>query len=301
MYLASDPRSALAPADAGKAPMPDSFAAADLGLFYETAPQEDGPAGKTWYVRGQNILIAYTDATDGGVLERPDQVDEYAVLIPRADTRVTITAGEETKTVEGNALAFVPPGASRIAVSGGGPIVRLFTTRSADLAQKCPNADAYRERRANIPAFEAWPTPKDGFRIRAYSLDVPPQPGRFGRIWRCTTIMVNMLDPQQGPRDVTKLSPHHHDDFEQCSLALEGSFIHHLRWPWTPNLNAWREDEHPHVGSPSVTIIPPPAIHTTRGMEPGVNQLVDIFSPPRRDFSEKPGWVLNADDYPMPA
>lgn len=298
MYNSSDPRASLASAKAG--PAATEFAAAEYLHFDKTAPQADDVNGRTWFGRGQNFVIAYTDALPGATFARDAQVDEYVVLLPQADTPAEIEWDGRTERLEGHQIAFVPPGDSVVRLPKGGRMVRMFSTRSADLADACANAQAYALPHPNIPPFQPWPEPRGGWKVRAYSLDVPDEPGRFGRIWRCTTFMVNCLPVEKGPRDTAKLSPHHHDDFEQCSLALQGTYTHHIRWPWTPNLAAWRDDEHAVCGSPSIAVIPPPAIHTSRGMEPGLNQLVDIFSPPRLDFSEKQGWVLNADDYPMP-
>jgi hypothetical protein len=298
MYNATDPRAGLASAKPGTAAT--AFAAAEYAKFHESAPREDDANGKTWYARGQNFIIAHSEAKPGASFTRKGQVDEYVVLLPNKENSAVITWNGTSVTVPGYSVAFVSAGDSTVTLPQGGRVIQMFTTRSTDLAAKCQNAAAYEKPHPNIPPFQAWPDPKGGFRVRHYTLDVPDEPGRFGRIWRCTTFMVNYLPPQIGPRDITKLSPHHHDDFEQCSLALEGAFMHHIRWPWTPDLNAWRNDDHELCGSPSVAVIPPPAIHTSRGMDKGVNQLVDIFCPPRLDFSQKPGWILNADDYPMP-
>ena len=91
-----------------------------------------------------------------------------------------------------------------------------------------------------------------------------------------------------------------HTDFEQASLALEGTYVHHMRWPWTPDMTTWKDDTAAEMASPSVLVIPPKVIHTSRNVG-GPGFLVDIFSPPRLDFSAKPGLVCNADEYPLPA
>lgn len=298
MYLSTDPRSALTTTT--MAAWPERYAGADYVKFYEQSPALEQDGSSTWLARGQNFVIAYTDGRRGVALSRAGQVDEYVVLLPDAGAGAAITWNGVTRTVGGHSIAFVPAGDSTVTPLGDTRLVRMFTTRSADLSALCANAASYATPHPNLPPFQSWPDPASPM-VRCYSLDVPAQEGRFGRIFRCSTFMVNFLDPKHGPRDTSKMSPHHHDDFEQCSLALAGTFVHHLRWPWTPNMAQWRDDEHVTCGSPSVTVIPPPAIHTSQAIDPGLNLLVDIFCPPRVDFSSKPGWVLNADDYPMPA
>ncbi|MEI9928090.1 MAG: hypothetical protein WDN44_10845 [Sphingomonas sp.] len=298
MYGKNDLRATLQPKEAPAPATP--FKGASYCRFYDAPPIEQDDAQQTWYARGQNLIVAYSKVRPGAVLARADQPDEYAVMIPDAGTRVTVSAGGESRTVEGPALVFVPPGASSVEALSEGEFYRLITVRSADLAARCTNAAAYAEPDPNVPPFEPWPDPVGGWKIRTYSGDVPAEPGRFGRIYRGSTIMVNMGSGRAGPRDPSNLSPHHHDDFEQYSIATAGDFVHHLRWPWLSDSHDWREDEHERCAAPSVAVIPPPATHTSAGIGEGLNRLADAFCPPRRDFSARAGWVLNAADYPAP-
>jgi hypothetical protein len=296
MYEVDDPRSRLSTAGGGAGPV-SAFAESSYGRFYAEGPREAGDDARTWYTRGQNFVVCYSEVEAGAVFERQGQADEYVLLLHDPEMSAIVEANGETLEVPGYTITMIPPGDSRITCTAAGRIVRLISTRNADIAARAENGAKYAGPHPQIPEFKPWPEPRGGWKIRSYSLDVPDQEGRFGKIFRCTTFMVNVFPPQ-GPRDVTKLSPHHHDDFEQCSLALEGWYMHHLRWPWTANQHDWREDEHERCASPSVCVIPPKVIHTSAPSDPKINVLVDIFSPPRADFSDMQGWVLNADDYP---
>ncbi len=301
MYHSSDPRAALAAKPVGIQSNPTRFAGAEYAKFYEMPPAEEKDGARNWYARGQNFIIAYSEATKGAVLSRAEQPDEYVVLLPDPGAGAEIVWDNERITVTAHSITFVPAGKSSATLLGPAKIIRMMTTKSKDLVALCSNAESYASAHPNLPAFEPWPEPTAGPKIRTYDLEVAPSPGRFGRIWRGSTFMVNFLDPKNGPRDTSKMSPHHHDDFEQCSLALAGTFIHHMRWPWTPDMGQWREDTHERCDSPSIAVIPPPAIHTSQAIYEGLNLLVDVFCPPRMDFSTKPGWVLNGDEYPMPS
>jgi mannose-6-phosphate isomerase-like protein (cupin superfamily) len=303
MFDKTDPRAALGSGNtvaATPAPADTGIALPHYADFFAQEPAETSARGsRTWLVRGQNFVLSYTTMVAGDELRRPAGQDEYISIIPAQEGSFTYAAGSGQERVNGQAVIVVPPGESSITAIEDSDVVRLFDIRTADLAAAASNADDYAIAHPRVAPLEIWPEPADGYRLRVYPVgDIAPEAGRFGRIFRTRTLMVNFMYPFEGPRDPAKLSPHHHDDFEQGSLAVAGDFDHHIRTPWTTDLNEWREDEHRSIGSPSVAIIPPPTIHTTRATGAGTNVLIDIFSPPREDFSDQPGWVLNAADYP---
>ncbi|BCJ54621.1 hypothetical protein Asp14428_60960 [Actinoplanes sp. NBRC 14428] len=266
--------------------------------FLTHEPTETAPNGsRTWLARAANLVLSYTEAKAGDEFARTGQPDEYAILMYSDSAPVTVRAGAEETSVAEEAFVVVPPGDSVVRADGDGVLIRLFSSVAPDLTGGSLNADAYAEPDERAAPLEPWPDPVGGFRLRVYRLaDTPIAEGRFGRIFRTTNLMVNFLAEEPRPRDEKKLSPHHHDDFEQISLAVKGRFVHHIRYPWGPDSTRWRADEHREIATPSICVIPPPTVHTTQGIGEH-QQLIDIFSPPRTDFSAS-GWVLNADDYP---
>ncbi|MCY1164528.1 MAG: hypothetical protein V4455_00905 [Pseudomonadota bacterium] len=266
---------------------------------YASAAQQVAPGASTWLTRGANFVVAVTQASAGTELARDNNPDEYMVYL--VDTAAVIEAGKERIEASADSLTIVPPGASRVTLSGAGQVVRVFSAKASDLASAAGNAGLYAAGAPEVAPLQAWPDPVGGFKLRNYLVSEHTKPDSNMRIFRSSNLMINIMTARQVARDVRKLSPHSHTDFEQGSLAISGDWVHHMRYPWTQDMTTWKEDEHIEMGSPSLLVIPPKVIHTSRNVNDGGSALIDIFAPPRMDFSSKPGMVCNAAEYPMPA
>ena len=272
--------------------------------FYEDPPAwKDADGSRHWVVRGANFVVVATQAAAGAVLARPadSQADEYMLLLPQDTAGARLAAGGESLAAAGDSLSIIPPGASSVTLDGAGWAYRIFSRRCQDLAARACNAQDYALAVPDVVPLQDWPQPEGGFRLRHYRLADHARSDTTMRLFRSSNLMVNIFLPGKAPRDPRKMTPHAHAAFEQGSLALRGSYVHHLRYPWTAELPAWREDEHGRIDAPSLIVIPPRVIHTSQSVGEPPMQLVDIFSPPREDFSLKPGLVCNAGEYPLPA
>jgi mannose-6-phosphate isomerase-like protein (cupin superfamily) len=249
---------------------------------------------RTWSVCGRNFVVAITELAAGDRLTEHDLPDEYLLLVQDDAVVGVERAGQPRVAVASPALVVVPAGTSTVYAAAPTTVAQVFTARCDEQMRWAVNHTAAADpRTAPLPE----PTETGSDHIRVHRLrDIPTQEGRFGRIFRTASLMVNWFPVQEGPRDTERLTPHSHEDFEQMSVTLAGDYVHHFRVPWTARMSQWRDDEHVQVSSPSMTLIPPTVVHTTRSVCAGPHTLIDVFAPPREDFLTK-GWVLNAGDY----
>ncbi|MEY9844605.1 mannose-6-phosphate isomerase-like protein (cupin superfamily) [Streptacidiphilus sp. BW17] len=249
---------------------------------------------RTWSVCGRNFVVAITELAAGDRLTEHDLPDEYVLLV-QDDAWVGVEHdGQAGVSVSEPALVVVPAGTSTVRAASSTTVARVFPARCDEQMRRAVNHGAGADLRAVAPLK---PIEAGGDGIRIHRLrDIPDEEGRLGRIFRTASLMVNWFPVHEGPRDTERLSPHSHEDFEQMSVTLVGDYAHHLRVPWTPRMSEWRDDEHVQVSSPSMTLIPPTVVHTTRAVGAGPHTLIDVFAPPREDFLAH-GWVLNSGEY----
>ncbi len=284
-----------------------SLRKATKSVFHDGDPQivSDDGLEKTWITRGGNFAVCYSEVQAGTVLERADNAEEYMVILPPGGATVVFEAGGERIEAGDDSLTIVPPGHSRITATTGGVIARIFSAASEEIMALASNAAVYSDGAPELAPADLWPEPFDGYRLRHYPLAryaQPDGPRIQPRAFRSTNMLVNLFVHYNTRRGTTGLSPHWHDDFEQGSLCLDGDWVHHMRYNWGADASQWWPDEHEAVATPSVTIIPARAIHTSQdvGEDGPESSLYDIFCPPRLDFALKRGFCLNEEEYPLP-
>jgi hypothetical protein len=263
--------------------------------FYKLDPFIEPGGARTWYGRSQNVLVAYSRLDAGQTLAANCEEEYFVVLV---EGSVDVASVEGSARVDGPAQVIVPPGDSSVTARAPAVAARVFAPPPADLVARAVNDASYEQPHPNVAPHEPWPMPVDGYKLRVYQFDQMAPDAR--KVFRSRNIMINWAAVFAGPRDLTRLSPHKHDDFEQVSLCIAGSYTHHIRYPWESDSTTWMEDDHIGIETPSITIMPPPALHTSVAMTPGCS-LIDIFGPPRMDFSL--GGMVNAENaaaYPLP-
>lgn len=241
-------------------------------------------------LRGGNFVVAYIDGKADECVERLS-ADEYFVYV--VEGKVILTAGGQKLVVTDRSMSIMPAGTGTIRFDGDARIVIVASVLAKDLLANASNAGDYEATDTDFVHLPVADRPCAARPLRSYRLD--DYADRPMRLFRSENLMVNVFDHTK-PRDSGALTPHSHDDFEQGSFAVAGDWMHHLRRPWGPDLSQWHDDEHLAIGSPSLVIIPAKMIHTSRSVNPGYAQLLDVFAPPRTDFVTQ-GLVCNADEY----
>lgn len=252
------------------------------------------PAAGRRIGRAQNFSVEWIDSTQPHVARSEH---ELLLLLPGAGAHIEYEGGRAD--APGRSLCIVPAGSCTITLDAPGPGILIASSRPDLREQDYLNAVEHDPRIvASTPAFRR--VRKAGELVVVPIDDIIPPPDKKRlKMLQTDTLSINWVE-YDGPRDRTQLSPHSHSRFEQGSLAIEGKFVHHLRTPWGSDATRWRDDAHLQADPRTLLVIPVNLVHTTEGVGPGYHLLIDVFSPPRRDFIAH-HWICNSADYEDPA
>jgi hypothetical protein len=268
-------------------------------IDFRTCHAEAGKGTRHRIARGQNFYVETIEADAGASAFPIRSAYEMMVLLP--DVAAIIEGGGRTVEAGARSVAIVPAAAFSIRLAGAGSCYVLKSSSGEVDGAAVANRATYAKADPRVAPFgPPYARRSDHDAIRIFDIDALQAPKDNPRLkmLQSATMSINWVE-YEGPRDRKALSPHSHKDFEQGSLALAGEFRHHLRLEWGSNAELWQDDLHVVASSPSVLIIPPEIIHTSEGVNGGRHLLIDVFSPPRKDFIAK-NWVLNASEYLAP-
>jgi len=244
--------------------------------------------------RAANFLVEWLDVP-AAASHRVDSGAETILLLDDRGARIS-SAGESVAAAA-HSVCVLPAGSVDLDFHGSGSAV-LLRTDGFDAGSL--NDGDYAEPHSRVASLGRPYRRIGGPRIQVIAVDAIKAPAAKPRlrIVQSDTMSISWIE-YSGLRDRTRLTPHSHDDFEQGSLALAGNFLHHIRAPWGANANLWLDDAHLQAPARSLTMIPPPLIHTTEGLGEDRHVLIDVFAPVRRDFFTA-GWISNGAFYAPP-
>ncbi len=275
----------------------------ELGTFeFHKHPPLAHGGTRRWLARSQNFLVEWVEAAQAEAEVDFDSDQETMVLLFGGPA--SVSHGAAVVKAPSRSVCILPPGRSSIRLDAGGRCAVLATDRT-DLGARTALNEAHflvsdPRIEASVPAFRRKSAPQPATQsasIQVIPIDSFSAPASNPRLkmLQSATLSINWVE-YEGLRDRRTLSPHSHAHLEQGSLGITGHFVHHLREAWGKNADLWREDRHIQLASPSLMVVPVNLIHTSEGVRPEHHLLIDIFSPPRRDFIAK-GWVQNASEY----
>jgi hypothetical protein len=269
-------------------------------IDFQTSHAAEGKGTQHRVARGQNFYVEWIKGAAGSAAFPIDSAYEMMVLLP--DVGATIEGGARSVGPKARSGAIVPAGEFWIQLAGAGSCCVLKSNSGETDGGAVANRATYAKADPRVAPFgPPYLRRVDHGAIRVFDIDAVQAPKDNPRLkmLQSATMSINWVE-YDGPRDRKALSPHSHKDFEQGSLALAGEFRHHLRVEWGSNANLWQDDLHVAASSPSVLIIPPEIIHTSEGVNGGRHLLIDIFSPPRKDFIAK-NWTPTLRSIWLPA